>query len=151
MTFLSIFVFAVLYASVLPSVEPCVLAHRIYVVGLWCVLTGHSFSLNEKGIHALKRCSYNMLALTCLVGAVLISAIYGAMFSSDYIATPVYKTKWTKLEQLENFTLYFGYEKGSGTYQTGIPNTAGLILRKKRDFGLRFDVDISSCVLEKAI
>ena len=139
MTLLSILAFAGLYASVLPSVESCMLTHYVYVLELSCVLTGHSFGINDRNLHAWKRCAYNMLALTWLLSAVLISAAYGAMFSSNYIASPIYKTKWTKLEQLENFTFYFGYEKGSGSQNVWLSNTTGLVVHKKGYFGLRVE------------
>ena len=104
-----------------------------FALGLSCVLAGQSFGVNERKIQTWKRRAYNLVAVTWLLSAVLISA----MFSSNHIAPPVYKTKWTKLEQLENFSLYFGFEKDSGTHDMHLYNMTGLVLHRKGYYGLR--------------
>ena len=141
LTFLSIATFTVLYASLLPSSDPCMAANCAQALQLSCLLTGQSSDVNEEQVHAFKRPAYHTLASTWLIFAVLINAFYSAMFSSNFISTPVYKTVFTRLEQLENFSLYFSDEGRRGSIDVSIRNASGVgvVTQRQGLFGLRYD------------
>ena len=95
----------------------------------------------QKRLHPWGGTASAALAATWVISMLVISSFYSAMYSANYIAAPKYRTNWAHLEQLENFTLYFGYANRSNEgisddveYLLNEP-LEGLVPSKNTEFG----------------
>ena len=69
-----------------------------------CQLIGKSIAVVQKRLHPWGGTASAALAVTWVISMLVLTSFYSAMYSANYIAAPNYRTNWTYLEQLENFS-----------------------------------------------